>query len=61
VGANDARITRIWRRLVTGWAAILAHSTVKEDDMALGCELVTSTDHDAAVHRYDYLTKGART
>jgi hypothetical protein len=28
--------------------------------MALGCELVTSTDHDAAVHRYDYLTKGAR-
>jgi hypothetical protein len=61
VGANDARITRIWRRLVTGWAAILAHSTVKEDDMALACELVTSTDHDAAVHRYDYLTKEART
>jgi hypothetical protein len=29
--------------------------------MAPGSELVTSTDHDAAVHRYNYLTKGART
>ena len=38
-----------------------ANRSVKEDDMALGCEPVASTNHDAAVHRYDHLTKGART